>query len=1477
MADMGNNISNDVGQQGQELVNEAGKKIADKAGNQAKKVARRAGRAVSNKVRKATIKAGKAVAKTVKNTAQIIAKVIMHLVALFGGPLLVALALILSCVILWNFIAEERGSTESNDLTPIVDNPSVVDQDTGVIKAIAMTEPQAVIDAYYKLMSTSSFTKTYKDEDYVFNEPAETQDFAGLRDYFERENNFYLSDDFIRMMDELLHDNAYYFPEQIIKPVYGQKLTLKDKDGVEGTFYTARLPHDYKSGDMSHLFNEDVVLNFNDMINDKSQLDSPIGSDELPTLIAQSQKAGEQTDANGFHTYTIQERNVLDGTVPADAQSGVWDYGFGSVIQYQPEQKESYIDCTYTSVQIDIDKRVWVDGIPQGSWSDWFHAAIITKSLSGITTRAQLESELATYVSGLSSDTVEYTYNLPPNIEAIIDPTKNWDMSREPNATEEAKFKTAYNRNVSNNHIDRKIEDAKDADIDRLEFSDPTLTRDFGNVGGGLYPLNIAVANHAATFSGNIHYTIYPTTSDKCDIITVPLSGNTLPNPDHRADATVIQVAGSCRDSSVSNRTLKAVRTGNIITKTPHVEETASPWGFTYMQSYADAYVNYIPTDYMNDRDFFLRTGLRAEEGTPAKGEYYNNLKFLLDLGLLRPWNGNVSLNAVSTVNAADMGNSQSDLYILSHLIAAEAGKSKLDQLMVGATFVNRVHSNRFPNTYWEVLTQSAAYSSYPSMYDTPGHQPTDEIIASAMQVISGQFAIPENIVGQSGFVQGTIYKVVDNGPNANTHYYTTAGAEAISTVDRFGRPAPSADQLEALAAQLEGKAPADISVDGANFNMSTSCFIGDSLTVGLNATKGLSDGGATVIAEESASLSRIKQLVENAFIPSSVRTVYLLAGTNSCADYDDAFRNNYQAILTAIGQKAPQATIVLTTLPPCVDGAGHNASNAYITAKNQVINGIASAGGYRILDIWTSLQEDGTLAPGYSADGLHLTAAGYGVWFSQIQGGVTVSQVDIDNPAQAFENLDQDGFPIDSDFTLYDIANFDVLTAINMQAHVAQADSSAKSWLSNLVDNIADSVADFLNQFWDAISNMVFASSNADQTECFFMGTPYFSGDIKGVVYHTMTFATQNWYSVVEDAVDERLANGDITFLFVGKEAMLGLGTLGYGSMQIVPGVGTTIDGTQSPTSSYYPPLSDYDGTKVELNVPENTNVLAVADGRIIDVGNDPASDKGRYVTQEIHIDTDVYEVTYGYLATISVANGANVSKGDLIGTSGSKNGNVAGLYLRVLKNGVNVDPLSIFYQSTVVYGGGSLGQNLYNSDGTVNKESIKALEDQLTNIIGVPSRGTYYGYSKSMTSSPYHQLPINRLQGLQCTWWAWGRGYEYLCTIKNTTITKAQYAAAIRGNGGEYYDNNRAAGLFNYGSLPKPNSLVCYRDPGGYGHIAYVEAVDYVNRKYYESECGSGEKWLGLNERNFGYAPFWHGRQYTLAGFIYLDEPRV
>ena len=1476
MPDLGNNAFDNVGQQAREQ----GKKLAKKSGKPIKRAAKKATQKVVNKARKGLVKAAKLGVKAAKNIGKILIQLIVKLIALIGVPMAIALAVAVVGIVVWNFIAEERGSNMGDDLDPAVQNPAVVDTETGITTALAMTEPQAVIDAYYKLMSTYSFTKSYNDKEYVFNDPNETQDFAGLRDYFDRENNFYLSDDFIRMMDELLHDNSFYFPEQIIKPVYGQKLTLKDQDGVEGSYYTARLPNDYKSGSQSRLFDEDEVKNFSDMISNPSQLDSAIGTDEVPSLIAQSQDPTPSTDADGTTTYAMTDRNVLDGRTPTGAVPGVWDYGFGSVLQYQADQKQSYIECTYTNVQVDIDKSVWIETEEGGYWSDWFHNSIINWSLSGITSRQQLDEQLNDYVNNRGSDTVMYTYNLPSNIDAIIDPTKTWNMSVEPNGAAEAAYKSTYGRSVTNSHIDMKVEDSKDADIDRLQFSDSDLQAAFGNKGGGLYPLNIAVLSHAATFSGNIHYTIRPTSGNQCDVTTIPLSPNTMADPDHRNPVTVIEVKGSCSDSSVSNRILKATRTGNVVTKTPHVEETTSPWGFAYMQDYAEEYVNYVPSDYMEDRDFFLRTGLKATEPT-AKEEYQNNLKFLLDLGLLRLYNGNVSFSAVGTVDAADMGNSSSDLYILSHLIACEAGPNKLDQLMVGSVFVNRVHSSLFPNTYWEVLTQSGQYSSYPSMYDQPRFQPSQEVIASAMQVMSGQFTIPENITGQSANIQGAIYKIVDNGPKYNTHYYCAMPkGTAISTVDRYGRPAPNAGQLESMASNLSGTDPNNISVSGASFDLSTSCFIGDSLTVGLDTTQGLSTHGATVIAKTGAGLQEIKRLVESSYIPSTVRTIYLLAGTNSCAAYDDAFRAQYQEILTAIGAKAPQAQIVLTSLPPCIDGKGHNASNAYITAKNQVINGIASAGGMQIIDIWSLLQKDGSLDPGYSADGLHLTAAGYSVWFSQIKGGATVSQITTGDPSEAFANLDQNGIPIDSDYTLYDISNFDVLTAVNMQATIAQADSAAKSWLSKLVgglEHVVDDVLGFLTQFWDAVSNTVFPSKNDILDKCFLIGEQYYSGDIRGVVYHTITFSTQTWYSTAEDAADEMLENGDITFLFVGKDAILGLGTVGYGAVQYVPGVTTTLDGTISPTTTYYSPLTSFDGTKVELNVPESTNVLAVGNGKIVEVGNDPSSTKGRYVIQELTVDGDTYKVTYGYLDSITVTNGKSISKGDLIGLSGSRNGGPAALYFQVAKNGTNVDPMSIFYQSTLMYGSGSLGGNLYNSDGTVNKQAISDLKTQLTKIIGVSGTGTFYGYSKSNCSSPYHQMPINGLQGLQCTWWAWGRGYEYLCTVKNTTITKAQYAAAIRGNGGDYYRNNRAAGLFNYGSIPKPNSLVCYRDPGGYGHIAYVEAVDYINQKYYESECGSGDKWLGVNERKFGYAPFWHGRQYTLEGFIYLDEPKV
>lgn len=1466
MPDLGNDFENSSYQAVDSVKGTARKGVS--LGRKA--VARTTSKA-TNTLRRGMVKGGKAAAKGVANLGKlmikIMVKIISSLISMVGVPMLVIFALLLVCVIGWNFLAEERGANESNDLYPGTENPVITDTETGVTAAIAMTEPQAVIDAYYKYMSTTSFTKTYNDKLYVFNEPSQTQDFAGLRDYFDKENNFYLSDDFIRMVDEMLHDGSFYYPEQVVKPVYGEKMELVDQDGDSSTVYTARLPVDFNTGANSTMLNEDVVKGFKDMLVSESFLDTGIGDDKAPNLIAKSQTPGKTVNDDGIDSYELRSRNVVENSASMATEPGVWDYGFGSVLQYQPAQKISYIECSYNSVDADIDVQYLNE--ETGEWSDSVHSHIHSFSISDGTSLTDLRSTVASYCNDLSSDTAYYSYSLPTNISAILSSTTAWNMSVEPNSAEEAQYAAVYNRTVTNSHIDAKVEDSKDVDIDRMVFSDPALQSDYQNLGGGLYPLKVPVISHAATFSGNIHYTIIPAGEEGCVKVAIPLEANTVAEADHREPVTLIRVAGGC---STASGKLTASRTGSIITMLPDIRETTAPWGFEYLQQYVESYTNYVPADYMDDRDFFLRTGIKAAEGTDEKDEYLNNLKFLMDLGLLRLYNGNISLSAVGSVNYSDMGDPSSDLYILSHLIAVEAGPGKLDKLMVGSVFMNRVASSRYPNTAMEVLSQPNQYSTYPGRWNQPGWEPTETDIACAMQVLSGEFAIPENVVGQSAHIQGTIYKVVDNGPGYYTHYYCTGSSEAVSTVDRFGRPAPSADQLEGLADRLDGVAPEDISSMSPTFDLSTSAFIGDSLTIGLNNTAKMSDSGAKVIAETSAGLRRVKTLIEESSLDASVQTVYLLAGTNSCTDADSTFRSQYMEILSAIGAKAPGARIILTSLPPCIDGAGHNASNAYISAKNAIISEIASSSGLQIVDIWSSLQKNGSLDPAYSADGLHLTATSYNLWFNQVKGGVTGSSIGAVDPATAFSNLGQDGLPVLSNYTLYEISSFDTLTAVNMQAHVVQADSTAKFWLSRLVDTVMDGI-EFITQFWDSVSDFVFASENDNTATCFYVGKQYQSGDVRGVVYQSITFANQVWYSTAESKVDELLDSGDITFLFVGKDAMLGLGTLNGAGMTVVPGVGTTVEGLISPTTSYYAPLTSYNGTSMELSVPAGTNVLAVGDGKIISVNDNAALAGGKSVTQEVNIGGDTYQVTYGYLDTISVAESQTVSQGGLIGTSGKRSDGSAAMYLKVTKNGVNVDPSGIFYQSTIVFGGGSLGGDLYNADGTVNEEKIHQLQDQLSSIIGL-SPGKYSGYSKSSCKSAYHTEPINSLQGLQCTWWAWGRGYEYLCTIKNTTITKAQYRNAIRGNGGEYYANNVAAGLFNYGSVPKPNSLVCYSESGDYGHIAYVEAVDYVNKVYYTSECGSGVWWLGVHKRSFDYVP---GSSYKLEGFIYLDEPRI
>lgn len=89
-----------------------------------------------------------------------------------------------------------------------------------------------------------------------------------------------------------------------------------------------------------------------------------------------------------------------------------------------------------------------------------------------------------------------------------------------------------------------------------------------------------------------------------------------------------------------------------------------------------------------------------------------------------------------------------------------------------------------------------------------------------------------------------------------------------------------------------------------------------------------------------------------------------------------------------------------------------------------------------------------------------------------------------------------------------------------------------------------------------------------------------------------------------------------------------------------------------------------------VDIVAPKGTTVKAIADGEVVEVG-DNSSKGGKFI--KIKHKEGVYTL-YGNLDTASVKTGDKVTKGQSIGTTGTKEGNV--LHLELLKGDTNEDP---------------------------------------------------------------------------------------------------------------------------------------------------------------------------------------------------------
>lgn len=478
--------------------------------------------------------------------------------------------------------------------------------------------------------------------------------------------------------------------------------------------------------------------------------------------------------------------------------------------------------------------------------------------------------------------------------------------------------------------------------------------------------------------------------------------------------------------------------------------------------------------------------------------------------------------------------------------------------------------------------------------------------------------------------------------------------------------------------------------------------------------------------------------------------------------------------------------------------------------------------------------------------------------------------------------------------YPLYKIRAFDIRTATSvLQKSVGPADEN-----EGLLEALAKAIGKTVSDLVDAVARLTGIAEALDKYNIKAIDAEAICKHIFWRNYlseersHMIIY--QTYAAIRAQTIDDVKAELDqldprSIYLFVGK--IMGASDSSIFGMDLLPSIGTTIDGAVSPTDNYYPVSEPYDPSKggMEMSVPSGTVVKAIADGVVKDIIPSPGG-VGTSIVIEYTINGKKYTTTYGYLTnTMGLAVGDTVTKGQIVGETGKNASGQDSLFFGVTENGVNKNPSDLFYQAST--SGGVGFYNLLNADGTANQSAM----DQLAKMIleanwfyptGSASRITNYtnsgwiycekyrgGYGTGWTNGRAsqfdkwhnHKSGINVLQPWQCTWWANGRASEYL----ESYGTKYKKYPTQGGNGGDYYDYNRNNGWFQgSATVPHAPALVSWKT-SSYGHVAFVEAV-LPDGRIIISEAGSGKGFGGVKVVDPN-----HYSSYRLSGYIYLDQP--
>lgn len=120
-----------------------------------------------------------------------------------------------------------------------------------------------------------------------------------------------------------------------------------------------------------------------------------------------------------------------------------------------------------------------------------------------------------------------------------------------------------------------------------------------------------------------------------------------------------------------------------------------------------------------------------------------------------------LAVTALAGLLATTPAYTENDLYIMSHIISAEAGNCSEEMMIaVGSVVLNRVEDERFPDTIEEVVFQPGQYS--PTWNGAYYAEPTQGAVEVAEMLLTEGSQIDESVVWQSNFPQGEgIYKTL--------------------------------------------------------------------------------------------------------------------------------------------------------------------------------------------------------------------------------------------------------------------------------------------------------------------------------------------------------------------------------------------------------------------------------------------------------------------------------------------------------------------------------------------------------------------------------------------------------------------------------------------------------------------------------------------------------------------------------------------